>query len=900
MPETTNNELASWLISSKWMPPRHHVSTINRPSLIHSLNQGFKQKLCLVTAPAGFGKTTLLSQWREQLLHEDARVAWLTLDEADGDLNNLLSYMVFSLLSSGLELGRLPMLAEQGLSDTSPRSCLGILLNHIREDAGSTVLILDDYHRLDSPKADQLFDELLANAPDNFHLIINSREKPDFDIGRLRSQGQLLELGPELLRFNAEELKEVMGPGLDEAQLSSLLDKSEGWPVTIQLLRQLIESGGERQQLLTDYSGRTAHLAEYLSEQILNKCEPDVRDFLLKTSILERVSNSLGKAVSGVDDGFERLERTSSIATLFVPLDGNRGWLRYHHLFADYLKAQLQLRYPEQVQSLHLEASRWFKQDNNLIEAVRHACLAENYDEAAGLIEQAGGWELILYGGIGFLRRLLQYIPEQELRNHPRLQVARAYLCQKEGGIIAARSYLEQAAANSKLSELTFLEKRQAFDRDLSIVGVLQSNYEDELGNSAKYLQSADRAQHKDDSIFNGVLYCSLSLYMMAEARFDQGIDYVQQAVRFMRQADSVLGTNYCYLHLGVLSFYKGNVRQAEAYFREAQAMADENFGSDSGLKYLADILLFTLQDWRGEASEDLAGFDNALKHVEDFDGWYEIYIAAYELLWVRALQDRKARNIEMLRDRCQRMVDARLNKRLELFTASCDLALAMLSGDELQAERILHQYQEALQSGGSRYWRPLQHLGVAAITWYMDQKDFSAAERCLEQMEAQCRESGALCFLVNALVLKAELAFHRKKPQQAAVLLFEAAALAWPENIMRPFIRSNESIALIAMASNLSRDQVVDRLSLNFLQQCSLQAKKLKKHNLSQQELLSSREMEVLLQLKGGLSNKEIARALEMTEHTVKFHLKNVFSKLGVDKRTKAVLAAQEQGVLD
>lgn len=898
MVDDEQTEISTWLIAAKWMPPRHHVSLIERPRLLEVLNQGLEQKLCLLTAPAGFGKTTLLSQWRQQLLADNKQVAWLTLDEADADINSLLCYLISSLLSAGVELGRLSMLAEQGLADTSTRVCMALLLDCLTKNSQHTVLMLDDYHRLSSPLVDSFVAELLKNAPDNFQLLINSRERPGFDVSQLRSQGQLLEFSPESLRFTSSELQQVMGPELSEPQSRALLEKSEGWPVTIQLLRQAIASGGKQDQLLDSYSGTSTHLAEYLSEQILFQCQPQEQQFLLKTSILERVNASLAQALSGIEGGFDSLLQSSGLATLLVPLDEHKLHYRYHHMFADFLRAQLQRRYPDQVAPLHMAASEWFKADNNLFEAVRHASLAKSYDSAAELIENAGGWELILYGGIGFLRRLLKLVPDHELKEHPRLQIARAYLCQKEGDISLAGSYLEQARVNPKLNEIRFQAKRQAFERDLAMVEVLQSNYEDDFSISAKHLGL--RHSRSEDSIFNGVLNCSMSLFMMAEAKFDEGIEYVQQGVRSMRQADSILGTNYCYLHLGVLSFYQGKLRQAEAYFQEAQSMADENFGSDSGLKYLADLLIFSLRDWRGESSDALIEFNNALDHIENYDGWYEIYIAAYEVLLIRAVQDENIELIDQLCNRCQRVVDERVNPRLAIFVDCCRLYRALINDDELQGQRLLYQYQSLLNGKQPSAWRPLQYLGAAAAKWFIVKQDYNSAEQCLQTLEDNCRTVAAPCFLVNALVLRAELEFVRKQLPRAARYLFNAAEIAWPENIMRPFIRSEHAIAMITAADGVSREQTVDRLSLNFLQQCSAMAKKLRKRSLGQQDILSHREMEVLLKLQGGLSNKEIARALEMTEHTVKFHLKNIFVKLGVDKRAKAVITAQVLGLLE
>ena len=897
-------DVGSWLISTKWMPPRHHVSIIDRSRLINVLDAGGQHNLCLITAPAGYGKTTLLSQWRQRLLSQNIKVAWLTLDESDGDINNLLCYIISSLISSGLDLGRLEMLAEQGLSDTSPRSCLGLLLTKISESPEEVVLILDDYHRVEAPEIDQFMDGLLDNMPDNFHLVINSRERPRFDLAKLRSMGHLMELSPEELRFDLQEMKEVLGPDLTEDQYSRLLEKTEGWPVTIQLVSQLIASDENTGKVVESFSGKSDHLAEYLSEQIMNKCPEEVQEFLVKTSVLERVCNSLAHAVSGIEDGFEKLDKVRSINTLIVPLDEEKQWLRYHHLFSEFLKEILHQRYPDEILSLHQSASEWFEHDNNLVEAVRHACRAENYDRAAGLIEKAGGWELILYGGIGFLRNLLGYIPEEQFKEYPRLQVARAYLFQKKGGIRNARSYIEFARCNPKLKDKSYQSELSVFHRDFDMIEILQNTYEDNYhANSLHILGQQIKKIDPADSISLGVINCALALTMMGEGKFNEGLNFVQEGIRSMRQANSVLGLNYCYLHLGQLHFYQGNLRQAEAYFREAQNMADENFGSDSGLKFVADVLLLSLQDWRGEVSDDLAQFEITLSHIEEFDGWYEIYICAYEMLLVRACRERRTSLILELRDRCQKVVEERGGDRLAVFVECCDLVIATLEDNGPAAERVLYQEKNFLVpehwKSAPSMWRPFQYMGKAIALWHIKTQHYDAAEAILTDMENCCRAKGTKTFLLNILVMRAELEFRQNNIEVAADFLFEAAALAWPENIMRPFTENDNIASLVSATYTGRREKNVDRLALNFLQDCASYSRKIKKISLLQQDLLSSREMEVLIELQGGLSNKEIARALEMTEHTVKFHLKNIFAKLRVDKRTKAIIAARQMGVL-
>lgn len=907
MTKDINNtsEIGSWLIASKWMPPSHHISVIERPRLLDVLDKGSKYSLSIITAPAGFGKSTLANHWRSRLILSGSKVAWLTLDESDEDLNNLICYIVFSLVYAGVDVGKLEMLAEQGLSDTTPRACLAALINYLAKDPQQVVLILDDYQRIMSPEVNNFMEMLLEVMPDNFHLVINSRERPQLDLARLLSLGKLLEFTPDQLRFDFDEMEEALGLDLDKRQLKELLEKTEGWAVTIQLAKFAIENDDNRDNVIQSFSGKSQHLAEYLSEQVLSKCSAKTQEYLLKTSILERINSELADTICGFSYSFEQVNEIGSINALLVPLDEDKQWFRYHHLFSDFLNEMLRQRYPNEEKILHLRASEWFVIHGSLAEAVRHACKADDYDRAAHLIKEAGGWELILYGGIGYLRNLLRHIPDEKFRKYPRLQIAKAYLFQKMGRIKEARNYIELARNNSRLLESNYEEQLSKFARDFEMVSSLQGTYEDdnEKFNYHKMLKGLENTS-SDDGISCGVLYCGLTLIKIATAEFSQALEYMQNAVKSMRQADSVLGLNYCYLHLGQIAFYQGNLNQASAYFKEARNMAEENFGSDSGLKFLADVLLHSLLDWQGEVGNDLTQFNLALEHTEQYDGWYEIYISAYELLLIRAMKENRLGPIIALRDRCEKIYQERGIERLNIFTQCCNLWILQFEGKEIQAERIVYLLEKyTLENNwvnNGLLWRSFQYVGISIFHWYCRTGNYDKAEAILEDLENCNRKFGVKCFLVNVLVARASLLFQTNRLEKAASKLFEASSVAWPDNIKRPFTQNEYLLPMVSSILKTRHEKSVDKLTINFLQECVNDAKKLKKNTLSNQGLLSNREMEVLIELQGGLSNKEIARALEMTEHTVKFHMKNIFSKLNVDKRAMALIVARQLDLLD
>lgn len=903
-----DRDFVSWMVPGKWRAPQQHVDIIERQRLIDVMQQGQDRSLILINGPAGFGKTTLLRQWQQYCCERKQQVAWLTLDESDSDTRVLLCYLITALSAVGIELGRLPLLAEQGLADSPPSSVMGQLLNALSQQQGSEqiVLILDDFQRLQSKDATQLVNFLLLHMPPKMQLVIGCRNRPDLDLGLLRSQGRLLEIDADGLRFSTPEIRSLFGKQLTNEQFSQLHSKTEGWPVTLQLLRQSLEQGADSNQIIEAYSGTTDYLSEYLRQAIWQDCSCEVQRFLLETSILEQFDAGLAGAVSSVDNGFALIQANRSLSALLIPLDEHGSSLRYHHLFADFLLGLLNEQAVIEKPVLYLRASNWSEQQGKLLEAVRYAGLANDFERAASLIEFAGGWALILYGGIGFLRQLLNCIPDTAIALHPRLQVAKGYLCQKDGQIKLARTYLDAAFDNPVLNSYDTKALKQ-FDRDSASVLILQNTYEDNLTDSYDHLARSRKRIPEEDALFHGVSSCACALNMMAEAHFEKGIAHVRTAVQQMRKADSVLGTNYCYLHLGTLAFYQGQFRQADAYFAEAQAMADENFGSDSGLKYLADILLFALRDWQAFPQEDTERFLHALQHVEQFDGWYEIYVAAYEVLLWQCIADNDVDLLRTLIQRSQAIVKERNSPRMQIFVASCELLLALLDKDELAGEQALRQYgnQHPHLLNPDRWnekpihWRPLQHFGIVLARWYRFRGDIDLARTSLEALEAQCKQLICPPLLVTALVQRAELEFEAKNNREATQFLYEAATLAWPENIKRPFLRCNQLLAMVSACQVFQQHSSIDRLALNFLQQCVQQAKRMRSEHLAKQELLSGREMEALLLLAEGLSNKEIARDLDMTVHTVKFHLKNIYNKLGVTKRTNAVLAAREQGLL-
>ncbi|HEY9376771.1 MAG TPA: AAA family ATPase, partial [Jiangellaceae bacterium] len=357
-------------------------------------------RLTLVSAPAGFGKTTLLSDWLTNLdqRQPDTRVGWLSLDDGDNDLTRFMAHLVAALQSAELEVGAAVL---ESLSTAPAADALTAFVNDVaqageQEPGKQWIVVLDDYHAIEASEVHEAVTFLLDHLPDHLHLIIATRSDPPLPLARLRSRGQLSEVRAADLRFTPAEaqdfLNRVMGLELAAADVDALEDRTEGWIAGLQLAALSLRDIADRDEVagfIQAFTGSNRFVIDYLADEVLARQPPEVRDFLIRTAVLDRLHGPLCDAVTGGTDGARMLEELERGNLFVVPLDTERSWYRYHHLFADVLHARLLAEHPDQVPDLHQRASAWFAARGLVADAVRHALAAEDFDRAAYLIEEA-------------------------------------------------------------------------------------------------------------------------------------------------------------------------------------------------------------------------------------------------------------------------------------------------------------------------------------------------------------------------------------------------------------------------------------------------------------------------------------------------------------------------------
>ncbi|PQA86008.1 LuxR C-terminal-related transcriptional regulator [Hyphococcus luteus] len=894
----------NWIIETKLCPPQLWRDLIVRRRLDGEFLRWRQSKLGLIIAPAGYGKTSLLAEWCERWSQEGAHVAWLSLDDNDSELLRLMSYLIAAISNAGVRLGRLEMAARQGLADTLTDAAFASLINQLAECKQDVVVVLDDYHRVQSAEADKLLDAFIASAPDHVHVFISGRERPKIIHATYRARDQLIEVGSDALKFTDTEARDLLGPAISAAVLDGLIHQTEGWAVALQLAKLWCEDRHDAAAPKAADLLWSGNVADYFAEQILFELEPSLQEFLLKTSILERFNADLANSICGRGDCGQILSSLHKLHALIFPLDRDQCWFRCHHLFSDFLKRTLEKERPQSIPTLHGAASEWFEKEGFLVEAVEHAKAAGDTVRAAGVVLSAGGWRLIIEYGVGIASSLLQQFTAEEVRRFPRLQICQAYHCMKTGDIARAHRLLEEL---EPLRAHGGREADAATLRDYEHVSGLLHRYEDlpmnfaELARTREKLKSADENDPGDLAV--RLTEACLQPLVLGDIEPAQAAS--SEAIRRLQASGQVLPLNYCYFHLGLAQYHALNLNEAEATISEARALAEENYGSDSGLKNIADGLLGVMRAERDDMGAAENFLSSSLSYIERHDSWLEIFAPVYQasasvaycaegheaVLAVLARGEMTAQRRNL--DRLQTLMLAERGRWLAYFGALAE-AGAVLSDDRL-AFSVGAWREDPFQ------WRRHHAVGMARLCLQLAERRPDGAREIIDDLEAAAERGGRAYDAAQARIFRALFSYAAKDEINGAAQLLKVLSIAAPQNARRLFLEMPLEIEdLLRVCRQQSKLRASGSFLRSFIEDL-LEAGRLRRMRLKTHkrlDLLSAREREVMSELSNGARNKEIARVLDMTENTVKFHLKNIFAKLGVENRAEAVAVARERSL--
>jgi LuxR family transcriptional regulator, maltose regulon positive regulatory protein len=928
---------------------------VSRPRLIERLNEGLPRKLTLISAPAGFGKTTLVSEW----LATCARpAAWLSLDEGDNDLTRFLTYFVTALQTIVPAIGE-GMLAVLQSSQPAgiplgPESMLTALLNEITTIADDFVLVLDDYHVIDATPVNHALTFLLEYLPPQMHLVITTRDDPQLALARYRARGQLTEMRATDLRFSLAEavqfLDQVMGLSLSAAESATLETRTEGWIAGLQLAALSMQGHQDVTKFIQEFAGDHRYIVDYLVEEVLQRQPEPVRSFLLQTAILDRLSGPLCDAVTGQAEGKARLDALERGNFFVVPLDDKRHWYRYHHLFAEVLSAYLREEQPDHVPILHRRACEWYEQNGQRADAIRHALAAEDFERAGALIELAVP-EMRRSRQEAALLGWLKALPDELVRARPVLSVHYAAALLSGGELEGVEARLRDAERWLDMTAGRRAQEAPSPHPDLSRGAAREGSHPPETGP-----ESFDDAQDElrrrmvvvDEEEFRRLpgsiaIYCAG--YALARGDVAGTITYAWRALDLMPEQEH-LGRGSAAGLLGLAFWASGDLEAAHRTYAEGMASlqrAGHIADAINGAIALADIRIA-----QGRLHEAMRTYEQALQLATEQGtpvprGVADMYVGMSELY--RERDNLNTATQYLLQSKEQGAHPGMPQNRYRWRVAMARIREA--EGDLDGALDLLHEAERLYVSDLSPSVRPVTALKTRvwvaqgrlgeALDWVREQglsthddlsylrefehitlarilleryKSDRAGHSLFEAMGLLARllraaEAGGRTGRVIEILALQALAHDVQGNISAALIpLQQALMLAEPQGYVRIFVDEGPPMAQLleqAAKHGIAPNYVRQLLTAFGKAEDSTPVNQvlLAQRTHSAIEPLSERELEVLKLLATELNGPEIAHRLMVSLSTMRTHTNNIYSKLEVNNRRAATRRAEELNLL-
>jgi LuxR family maltose regulon positive regulatory protein len=905
------------LLKTKLYIPPARADLVERPRLLERLNAGLGGKLTLISAPAGFGKTTLVTQWLGAAGYPSA---WLSLDEGDNDPARFLAYLVAALrtMDGRAELGNVGEGALGALQSPQPppvEAVLTVLINEIATISTAFILVLDDYHLIQAQRVHDAVTFLLDHMPTSMHLVLTTRADPPLPIARLRARRQLVELRQADLRFTPGEaagfLNQAMGLGISAEDVAALESRTEGWIVGLQLAALSLQGRADAHAFIAAFSGGHQYVLEYLIEEVVRRQPEPVQRFLAQTAILDRLCAPLCDALTGEGDAESTLEHLRRHNLFVVPLDSERRWYRYHHLFADLLGNLLRKEWsPEQIRNRHLRACEWYDRNGWTDEAVSHAFAARDYQRAAKLVERHS-LAMVTRGELTTLLGWIHALPDDVAHSRPWLCVHQAWPLTFAGQPDAVQPLLLQVERQVPALDST-PEDREILGH-VAAMRTMLAVIRGDMPHAVEQAHRADELLPADSSGPRSIVPFALASAYQAGGDLGKASQALAEELRLGQAAGNIWTIVRSLCDLADLRIIQGRLREAADLCQRALQQAEECGAQQFGTVGYVLVKLGELAYERGELA---VARNHVLEGVALMQNWQQPYemVSGYTMLAtiLQALDD-AAGATEALRHaeriRSQHPGYYKPNHLVKL----CRVRLCLAQrGPEDAARQAVEAH---LGETGILLFREREQIALSQVLVAQDRYD--EALPLLAQLAAGAKAGGRLGRLIEILVLQATRLHLQDDTNQALAVLEQALAMGEPEGYVRVFVEQGTPMAELlqqAAAHGIAADYVRKLLAMLGAEEtgrasataspapaspaaASPAAASLPANSMI--EPLTGRELEVLQLLGEGRSNQEICKALVITLNTVKKHSSSIYGKLGVHSRTQAVVRAQELGLL-
>ncbi|WP_088284323.1 LuxR C-terminal-related transcriptional regulator [Kineosporia sp. A_224] len=892
------------LLQTKLYLPRPRAGVVPRARLHGRLDGAAGAKVVLVCAPAGFGKTTLLAQW---LAEQEApplgrRAAWLSLDRGDDDPVTFWTYVVTALRSVAPEAGAdaLALLGDGG--PVQIRLVLTTLLNDLAVPGGEVVLVLDDYHLVEAREVHEEMAFLLEHLPPRVRLVLAGRADPPLPLARLRARGELVEVRAADLRFTPDEatayLVGVMGLPVTARDVAALDDRTEGWIAALQLAALSMQGREDVSGFVAGFTGDDRYVVDYLVEEVLQRQPPAVRDFLLQTSVLARLTGPLCDAVTGQQGGRAALEALDRGNLFVVPLDDHRRAYRYHHLFGDVLRARLAEESPDLVRTLHRRASDWYAGNGDPAEGIRHATAAQDFDRAADLVELAMT-DARRTRQEAALRHWIEQLPAGLVRARPVLANGLAGALLSTGEVEGVERHLRDA--EQALADDPRARDEQELRRVPAGIAVHRAGLALALGDPAATVAHARRALElleADHHIARGAATALVGLASWVTGDLDAAVTAYSGCLVSLERAGHASDVLGCSLSLADIQVTQGRLREARRTYEQALRLRPPDGAPP--LRGTADMLV-------GLAAlhlehDDLAEAERLLTQAEALGEHNGLPQNAYRSRVVRArllqVQGDPAGALALLGEAQRRYVG---DMSPDVRPVAAVRARALLAQGRLAEVLDWVRGRDLSVDDAPDHLREYEHVTLARALLARHGADgdgdaLAAATTLLDRLAAAAEAGGRTGSLVEVLVLRALAARAGSDLRGALEPLGRALALAGPEGYVRLFL--DEGPPLAALLRSAAGRGPASGYAARLLAAGGTDAPRPPARQ-GLVEPLSDRERDVLRLLATELSGPEIAGELVVSLNTVRTHTKSIYAKLGVNSRRAAVRRAQELDLL-